>query len=105
MGVMPFLVKSCRTLSVGRYTRKSPIMKWENAWKVFKTNSLKPLTASHNNASWYTDADGFLEHSPRGGGKPVLQGARPSKDKSGFILDSTLPHSHTSSFLFSEVRS
>ena len=23
--------------------------------------------ASHNNARWYSDADGFLEHSPSGG--------------------------------------
>ena len=28
-----------------------------------KKNSLRPNTASHNNASWYTDPDGFLEHS------------------------------------------
>ena len=32
-----------------------------------KKNSLKLNAASHNNASWCTDADGFLEHSPRGG--------------------------------------
>ena len=32
-----------------------------------KKNSLKPNTASDNNASWYTDTDGFLEHSPSGG--------------------------------------
>ena len=31
--------------------------------RVFKKNSLKPNTASHNNARWYTDTDGFLEHS------------------------------------------
>ena len=34
--------------------------------RVFKKNSLKPNIASHNDASWYTDADGFLEHSPSG---------------------------------------
>ena len=28
-----------------------------------KTLSLKPNTASHNNANWYTDIGGFLEHS------------------------------------------
>ena len=28
---------------------------------------LKPNTASHNNASWYTDADGLVEHSPSRG--------------------------------------
>ena len=35
--------------------------------RVFKKNSPKPNTASHNNASWYTEADGFLEHSLSGG--------------------------------------
>ena len=29
-----------------------------------KKNSLKLNAASHNNASWYTDTDGFLEHTP-----------------------------------------
>ena len=33
--------------------------------RVFKKNSLEPNgTASHNNASWYTDMGGFLEQSP-----------------------------------------
>ena len=32
-----------------------------------KNRLLKPNTASHNNASWYSDTDGFLEHSPIGG--------------------------------------
>ena len=48
---------------VGRYTCKSPIMKWTNALSLQK-NSLKLNTASHNNTSWYTDADGCLEHLP-----------------------------------------
>ena len=52
----------------GRCARKSPIMKWANALKESsKKNSLKSNAASHNNASWYTDTDGFLEHSPSGG--------------------------------------
>ena len=51
---------------VGGGAYKSPIMKWASALKVFKRNSLKPNAASHNNASWYTDTDGFLEHSPSG---------------------------------------
>ena len=50
--------------------------------RVLKNNSLKPNAASHNNASWYTDTDGFLEHSPSWG-KPALQGACPPEDKSG----------------------
>ena len=36
--------------------------------RVFKKkNSWKPNAASHNNANWYTDTDGFLEPSPSGG--------------------------------------
>ena len=31
--------------------------------KVFRKKSLKPNTACQKNTSWYTDADGFLEHS------------------------------------------
>ena len=53
---------------VGRCTCKSPIMKWANALKESsKKQSLKPSAASHNNASWCTDTDGFLEHSPSRG--------------------------------------
>ena len=32
--------------------------------RVFKKNSPKLNAASHNNASWYTDTDRILEHSP-----------------------------------------
>ena len=35
--------------------------------RVFRKNSLKPNAASYNNASWCTDTNGFLEHSPSGG--------------------------------------
>ena len=38
--------------------------------RLFKNNSLKLNAASHNNASWYTDTDGFLEHSPSRGYPP-----------------------------------
>ena len=63
---------------VGRYTHKSPIMKWINALKKSsKKHSLKPKAVSHKNASWYTDIDGFLEHSPS---RPVLQGPHPPED-------------------------
>ena len=34
--------------------------------RVFKKISLKLNAASHNNASWYIDTDGFLEHLPSG---------------------------------------
>ena len=37
-------------------------MKWANTLN-FQKNSRKPNAASHNNTSWYTDTDGFLEHS------------------------------------------
>ena len=47
---------------VGRCTPKSPMMKWAKALSLQK-NSLKPNAASHNNARWSTDTDGFLEHS------------------------------------------
>ena len=69
MGVKnPFLVKTLTTQrSVGRCACKSPIMKWANTLKSLQKNSLKLDTASHNNTSWYTDTDGFLEHSPSRG--------------------------------------
>ena len=35
--------------------------------KVFQKNPLKPNSASHNNASYYTDTDGILQHSHSGG--------------------------------------
>ena len=31
--------------------------------RVFQKHSLKLNAASHTNTSWYTDTDGFLEHS------------------------------------------
>ena len=54
--------------SVGSYTCNSPIMKWANTLKESsKKISLKPNTASHNNASWCTDTDRLPEHPPSGG--------------------------------------
>ena len=47
---------------VSRCAHKSAIMKWANTLSLQK-NSLKLKAASHNNASWYTDTDGFLEHT------------------------------------------
>ena len=47
--------------------------------RVFKNNSLMCTwnSASHNNASWYTDTNGFLEYPPGGGSldykRPTLQ--------------------------------
>ena len=52
---------------MSRCARKSPSMRWADTVKVFKKNSLKLNVASHNNASWCTDTDGFLEHSPSRG--------------------------------------
>ena len=58
---------------VGRCTCESPFMK---CWKSLPKNSLKVHAASYN-AKWYTDTDGFLEHSPSGGSLyytgPILQ--------------------------------
>ena len=70
--------------SVERCALKSPIMNWANALKrVFKKISLKPNTASHNTTSWYTNTNGFLEHTQQE--KPVLQGASPPTHNSGFL--------------------
>ena len=65
MGVMPFLVKNCRTLSavwVGVLINH-PSWNGQTHWKSLQKKSLKLNTASHNNASWYMITDGFLEHS------------------------------------------
>ena len=51
---------------VGRWARKSPIMKWANALSLQK-NSLKLNAASHNNTSKYTDTDGLLKQLPSWG--------------------------------------
>ena len=53
--------------SVGRHTLiHHPSWNGQVCW-VFKKHSLKPNATSHDDASWYTDTDGFLEHSPSGG--------------------------------------
>ena len=68
IGVLPF-VKNCWTLS----TVWAGVLVYHPSWngqtrcKSLPKNSLKPNTASHNNASWYIDTDGFLEHSPSRG--------------------------------------
>ena len=63
---MLFLVKNCWTLSMV-WAPKSPTIKWENLLKESSKNSLKPNRASHNNAIWHSDTDGFLEHLLSGG--------------------------------------
>ena len=61
-----FLVKNRWTQhGVGRCTTKSPIVKWTNALKEFSKN-IHWGQGQLNNASGYTDTDGFLEHSPSG---------------------------------------
>ena len=87
MGAMEFFGQNMLSTQpcVGRCARKSPIMKWANALKESsKKNSLKSNAASHNNASWYTDTDGILEHSPSGGSL-YYKGAHPPEDNSGFF--------------------
>ena len=64
-------------------------MKWATALS-FQKNLLKPNTASHNNASWYTDTNGFPEHSPSRGS--LLQGACPPEDNAGFFLVPLVHH-------------
>ena len=68
MGVMPFQILNTLR-DVGRCACKSSIVKWAN---VLKQSSKKKI-----HTSWYTDTDGFLEHSPSGGGLnykgPALQ--------------------------------
>ena len=44
-----------------------PTWNWANMLKGLQKISLKLNAASHYNASWCTDTDGFLEHSPGGG--------------------------------------
>ena len=43
-----------------------PSWNGQTGWIVFKKNSLKPNASFHNNASWYSGTDGFLEYSPSG---------------------------------------
>ena len=68
MGVLPLLVTHYWALSTVRIgvLINHPSWNGQMYW-VFKTNSLKPKAASHNNSSWYTDRDKFLEHSASGG--------------------------------------
>ena len=68
-GAMPFLVKNCWTLSVvwAGALVNHPSWNGQTCWKSLQKISLKLNAASHNNASWYADTDGFLEHSSSGG--------------------------------------
>ena len=65
---MPFWVKNCWTLSV--VWAGMLINQWNG--QVYSKSLQKVFTevenaASHNNASQYTDTDGFLEHLPNRG--------------------------------------
>ena len=61
-GVRPLLFKNCWTLSVVWAGMLVNHPSWNDQihWKSLQKNSLKPNTASHNNASWCTNVDGFL---------------------------------------------
>ena len=63
------LVKNCWTLSVmwAGALVNHPSWNERTCWKSLHKNLLKPNAASHNNTSWYTDIDRFLEHSPSQG--------------------------------------
>ena len=58
-------------------------------------NSLQPKSASHNNTSWYTDTDGFLELSPSGGSLyykgPMLQKIIPIVCPTSYIYNVVQP--------------
>ena len=73
---------------VGRCACKSPIMKWANASSLQK-NSLKLNAASHNNARWATDTDGFLVHSRSGGS---LDYKVPALQKIILFIGGVFPH-------------
>ena len=88
--------------SVGRCTHKSPVMKWANALSLQK-NSLKLNAASHNNASWSTDPDGFLGHSP-GRGSLSYKGPALQKIIPGFF-GSPLVHRYKWSSTFRIINS
>ena len=81
-GSCHFLVKNCWTLSTvwAGVLLNYPSWNGQICSESSKKNSLKPHTASHNNTNWYTDTDGFLEHSPSGGS--LLQGTCPPEDYS-----------------------
>ena len=69
MGVIPFLVKTAEhSVWCGQvHALVTHHAMGQHVERISKKNSLKPNVASHNNASWYTDTDGFLEHTPSGG--------------------------------------
>ena len=69
MGVMPFWSETAEhSVQCGQVPSKITHHEMgKRVERVFKKNSLKLNTASHNNTSWYTDPDGLLEHSPSGG--------------------------------------
>ena len=71
-----FLVKSCSTLNTLCGQMCSKITNHEMGYTLkvsSKEISLKSNEASHN-SSWYTDTDGFLEHSPSRGGLVLQEG-------------------------------
>ena len=65
-GVLPFFDQKLLNTQciVGRCAHKSPGYETGKC-VVLKKKSLKMNAASHNNASWYTNTDGLLEHSLR----------------------------------------
>ena len=84
--VLPFFVKNHGTLGTVWAGALINRPSWNGYIKSLQKNSLKLDTTSHNNASWYTDTDGVLEHQSSGGSLyykgPVLLGAHPPEDNS-----------------------
>ena len=68
LGVLPYWPKNAEHSKVwaGELVNH-PWWDGKTSWKSLQKNSLKPNAASHNNTSWYIDADGYLGHSPSGG--------------------------------------
>ena len=66
---MPFFIKNSwtpRAAWAGAIINH-PLWNGEMCWKSLKKISVGPHSAPPNNTSWYTDSNGFLEHSRSGG--------------------------------------
>lgn len=65
-------------------------------WKSLKKNSLKLNSASHNNANWHTDINGFLQHSPSRGN---LYSKGPTLQKINLFLGGP-PHMYVCLYIY-----
>ena len=81
MGVIPFLVKNCWTLSMvwAGALVNHPSWNGQTCWKSLQ----RKFPEAERRLSLVHCTDGFLEHPPSRV-KPVLQGAHPPEDNFGF---------------------